>query len=206
MDLGLGDLDPLIDDSALQDLDLSMLEPETDSNDGIDLNLLTATPPEDDFDVVEPLSNLLDSTLSPIDGGPLPPVTDLPIPEILTPQAQFIADARELYLNVYDYTALPSESPLPIPGLEARVRSGNETHRLAMCIILLRDVFRAPRTDERVQSFSRRILDICLTNTDAELGVEFVPLSFFVTLQAGRSYFPRQLNVAGDHRWFTSHW
>lgn len=54
-----------------------------------------------------------------------------------------------------------------------RVENGNEAHRMAMQIILLRDIFQVQRTDPRVQSCSKEILKLCIASTTAlGMGVE----------------------------------
>ncbi|QRW25055.1 Fungal specific transcription factor domain [Rhizoctonia solani] len=69
-------------------------------------------------------------------------------------------EAQRLYQEVENWT----EPPLP-DLLKRRVENGNTAHKLAMQIMLLRDVFRVPRDDYRVQKASSAIIERCFEST-----------------------------------------
>ncbi|CAG7853875.1 SubName: Full=Uncharacterized protein {ECO:0000313/EMBL:CCA67948.1} [Serendipita indica DSM 11827] len=79
----------------------------------------------------------------------------------------FFKDAKALYAEIESW-----EDPIGHENREARVLVGNKTHKLALMIIMLRDVFHVSRMDPRVQAFAASILDLCLESSQQNMGVD----------------------------------
>ncbi|KAF8750629.1 Fungal specific transcription factor domain [Rhizoctonia solani] len=90
---------------------------------------------------------------------------------------ELMARVSTLVIRHNQCLASISEVPLDSPCLQQsrwvrkpkgsikRVENGNTAHKLAMQIMLLRDVFRVPRDDYRVQKASSAIIERCFEST-----------------------------------------
>jgi hypothetical protein len=116
------------------------------------------------IDMVAKVSGLLSRA------RPIAPI--LPTSLETNDSADIMTEARALYMELENFTNPCREHGCVIPEAAGqpchpRVDNGNESHRMALQVILLRDVFQVSRADPRVQNSSKEVVSLCLQSAKA---------------------------------------